>query len=255
MTHLKYKNTLATAAAIACMIPSSPAFADDSAAISANVSLTSDYRFRGISQNNMKPAVQGGLDYERGALYLGTWASNVSWLADGGGGTVSNSMELDLYGGWKGKAGNVPLDIGLLYYYYPGEYPGGFNSPNTLELSIGAELGPVTAKYSHAVTDLFGFDDSKGAGYFDLSYSVDLSGTELGLHLGYQALPATTGRASSDCSYADWSISVGRSIGGLDVSAAYVGTNAKGAAGQCYRNGFNEDLGKGSITLTVGKSF
>jgi uncharacterized protein (TIGR02001 family) len=240
--------------AAACLT-AGQAIAQESSPYSANVSLTSDYRFRGISQNNLSPAIQGGFDYERGSFYAGTWGSNVSWLADGGGGAVSNSMELDIYGGWKGNAGSVPLDVGLLYYYYPGEYPTGFNSPNTLELSLGAEFGPVSAKYSYALTDLFGFDDSKGAGYIDLSYGTEFSGFDFGVHVGYQTLPSTTGRSSSDCSYADFSLSVGRTVGGFDLAAAFIGTNAKGGAGECYRNAFNEDLGKGNLVLTVGKSF
>ena len=244
-----------TVAAIAASLSISQVIAQDSSPYSANVSLTSDYRFRGISQNNLSPAIQGGFDYERGAFYAGTWGSNVSWLADGGGGTVSNSMELDIYGGWKGNAGSVPLDVGLLYYYYPGEYPTGFNSPNTLELSLGAEFGPVSAKYSYALTDLFGFDDRKGAGYIDVSYGTEVSGFDIGLHVGYQTLPSTTGRSSSDCSYADFSLNVGRTVGGFDLAAAFIGTNAKDGAGECYRNAFNEDLGKGNLVLSVSKSF
>ena len=63
----------------------------------ANVSLTSNYVFRGISQSSGGPAIQGGFDYSHASgFYLGTWASNVSWLKDFQG-YDTGSMEIDLY--------------------------------------------------------------------------------------------------------------------------------------------------------------
>ena len=141
-----------------------------------NLNLVSEYRYRGISQTNNKPAVQGGFDYAHASgVYVGTWLTNVSWLSDGGAGTVSNSLEWDIYGGYKGAVGDFGYDVGLLYYYYPGKYPAGFNSPDTLEAYIAGSYKTVTLKYSHAMTDLFGFIDSKGAGYLDLTATYDLS--------------------------------------------------------------------------------
>ena len=114
----------------------------------------------------------------------------------------------------------------------------------------------MTLKYSHALTDLFGFIDSKGAGYLDLTGTYDL-GNGFGLvgHYGYQMIPSTNGRARSDCSYGDWKIGVTTEVVGMTVGLSYIGTDAKGDAGQCYRNAFNRDLGKGNVVLSVGKTF
>ena len=207
--------------------------------------MTSDYRFRGIMQTNAKPAIQGGFDWEYGAFSFGTWGSNVSWLSDLGAG-ISSSMELDVYAGYSIPVGSQAVDLGLLYYYYPGTYPDSLTSPNTGELSIGTSLGPIDLGYSVSLTNLFGFDDSKGSGYLDVTYNAPVSVVDLALHIGYQDI-----RNNDDCPYADWSITAGKSLGGLDVSLAYVDTNAKDA---CWVNGFNRNLGKATLVLTVGKS-
>src|SRR5690606_9417650 len=169
--------------------------------------------------------------------------------------------EMDLYGGYKGSAGGIGYDVGLLRYYYPGTYPVGFTSPHTTEIYVAGTWNGVTLKYSHAVTNLFGFDDSKGAGYLDLSGGFDLgSGFGLVAHVGYQRIPSgnvggVQVRAKSDCSYADWKLGVTKEVAGLDAGLAYIDTNAKGDLGECYRNAYNLDLGKGTLVLSVSKSF
>lgn len=257
------------AVSLACAAGSRPGYALAQATaatpehtFTGNLSLVSEYRYRGISQTNAKPAVQGGLDYGHASgLYLGTWATNVSWLSDGGAGAVSNSLEWDFYGGYKGSAGPIGYDLGVLYYYYPGTYPAGFTSPNTTELYVAGTWQMLTLKYSHSLSNLFGFVDSKGAGHLDLSGNFDLgSGVTLTAHVGRQVVPSgTVGgvpvRAKSDCSYTDWKLGVAKELVGLNWGLAYVGTNAKGDAGECYRNAYNRDLGKGAVLLSVGKTF
>ncbi|MEL6414140.1 MAG: TorF family putative porin, partial [Pseudomonadota bacterium] len=79
---------------------------------SGNVALTTDYVWRGVSQNSENPAVQGGFDYANGAFYAGTWAS----IVDFGGA----NMELDLYGGFAGETeGGLSWDVGVIGYVYP----------------------------------------------------------------------------------------------------------------------------------------
>jgi uncharacterized protein (TIGR02001 family) len=76
-----------------------------------------DYRYRGISQTRLKPALQGGVDYSAGGFYLGAWASTIKWIKDAGG---DASAEIDLYGGYKGEiAKDVTFDVGVLTYQYP----------------------------------------------------------------------------------------------------------------------------------------
>ena len=69
--------------------------------------VVTDYRYRGISQSRLKPALQGGVDFaHKSGFYLGTWASTIKWIKDAGG---DAPVELDLYGGYKGTAGAVRL--------------------------------------------------------------------------------------------------------------------------------------------------
>ena len=118
-----------------------------SAQLSGNLSLTTNYKFRGQDQDAsrskaVKPAVQGGFDYAFGesGWYVGNWNSSVDWLS-------GNSIEMDLYGGYKFKGAGLDWDLGALTYVYPGNSTG-----NTTELYAAATWGPVTAKYSHTVS-------------------------------------------------------------------------------------------------------
>jgi len=81
--------------------------------ISANVALTSDYIYRGVSQTSGGSAIQGGFDFaSESGFYVGTWASSI---------TFDDSIEIDYYGGFSGAlTDEVGYDIGFLYYDYPG---------------------------------------------------------------------------------------------------------------------------------------
>ena len=85
--------------------------------LTANIGLYSSYRFRGIDQTFGKPALQGGFDYAHASgFYAGNWNSNVN----AGAGYPSGNLEMDFYGGWKKTWGDWGLDVGAIYYYYPG---------------------------------------------------------------------------------------------------------------------------------------
>ncbi|MGE8590822.1 MAG: TorF family putative porin, partial [Alcaligenes sp.] len=135
--------------------------------LSANLTLASQYRYRGLMQTNNKPAIQGGFDLAHASgFYLGNWNSSISWLGDSNP-DVSAPVEMDFYGGYKGNlAEGVPVDLGILQYYYPGDFPSGYTSPDTTELYAGIGYGPLMFKYSIALTNLFGFADSKYSQYF-----------------------------------------------------------------------------------------
>src|SRR5204862_6111516 len=102
----------------------------------ANVGVFSEYIFRGIAQTAGRPALQGGFDYAHASgFYLGTWASNISWLEDFG---IYNrsSLEWDFYGGYKSNfpgSEDWSYDVGLYYYYYPGRRNPGATNANTFE--------------------------------------------------------------------------------------------------------------------------
>ena len=137
-----------------------------------NVGVVTDYRYRGISQSRLKPALQGGIDFaHKSGFYLGTWASTIKWIKDAGGDASVRNRPLRRLQGQRRPGRDY--DVGLLSYQYPGSQPGR-SSPNTTEIYVAGTFGPATLKYSHAVTNLFGFADSKNSDYLDLSATFDL---------------------------------------------------------------------------------
>jgi uncharacterized protein (TIGR02001 family) len=220
-------------------------------AITTNVTLATQYRYRGLMQTDNKPAIQGGLDFSHDSgFYIGNWNSNISWLSDSND-DVSAPVEMDFYGGYRGNiAKDVPVDIGALKYYYPGDYPSGLTRPDTTELYGSIGYASTTFKYSYAVSNLFGFANSKGSQYFDLSGNYDLQTWALTLnaHVGYQYA-----RNVDNGSYYDWKLGLTKDLGqGLAISVAYIGTNADRAV---YTNSQGRDMGRGTLLASITKTF
>lgn len=249
------RNTLAALALVALAAPAHAADSADADApeytLTANVTLASQYRYRGLMQTNNKPAIQGGFDFTHASgLYLGNWNSSVSWLNDGNS-DVSAPVEMDFYGGYKGNlAPDAPFDLGVLQYYYPGDYPSGYTSPDTTELYAGVGYGPVMFKYSVAMTNLFGFADSKYSQYFDLSGNFDTGfwGLTVNAHVGRQTV-----RNLTDGAYTDWKLGLTKDFGqGLAISVAYIDTNADRAV---YTNSRGRYMGRATGLLSLTKTF
>lgn len=78
------------------------------AEVTANVSFTTDYVFRGVSLSDSGPAIQGGFDWASEQFYAGVWGSS-----------VVEGMELDLYAGYTPTTGPVTWDFGVIGYFYP----------------------------------------------------------------------------------------------------------------------------------------
>ena len=232
--------------------------ADAAAGTTGSVAVTSDYVFRGVSQSNGKPALQGGVEFatERGA-YIGAWGSSISWLSDASppAAPISSALEMDVYGGYRGKLGDaVGYDIGALYYAYPGAFPSGFNRADTLELYAGVTLAAsdklsLGAKYSVSTTDLFGYADSAGSGYLDLSATVAIAdGWSVGAHAGKQWIK---GNRAFD--YTDWKLGVTKAFdSGVSANLAWTGTDANAAL---YTNAHGHALAGDAIALTITKAF
>ena len=92
---------------LAVGILSLPSFAS----VSANVSFTSDYIWRGMTQSDA-PAIQGGFDFAaENGFYAGIWGSNVNFNNGAG-------SELDLYFGYGTEIGGVGVDVGYISYEY-----------------------------------------------------------------------------------------------------------------------------------------
>ncbi len=243
---MKLKNTVLLSALTLCGAVFAQAQAPEpDYTLSYNVGVVSDYRYRGISQSRLRPALQGGADFaHKSGFYVGTWASTIRWLEDMPGGR--GPVEWDLYGGYKGAiAKDVSYDVGYLRYQYPRE---NFTpSVNTDELYGAVTFGPATLKYSHSVSNLFGFANSKNSGYLDLSASFDLgSGWSLVPHLGHQRV-----KNNSSFSYTDYALALNKDIDGLVLSAALVGTDVKTYVAPT--NGKN--LGRDGLVLSVKKNF
>ena len=220
-----------------------------SAQLTANVSLTTNYKFRGQDQDTskvktVKPALQGGFDYTFGetGFYVGNWNSSVNWLS-------GNSLESDIYGGYKFKAGDVDLDVGLLTYIYPGNSAG-----NTTEVYGAATFGPVTAKYSHTVSkDYFGWAGAKtsgnrgrNTGYLNLAYAQEvMPSVTLKAAVGYTRFAGDI-KDLGVPNYVDYSLGGAYDFGsGLSLSAAVAGAN---------RKGFFGDANKARLIVTLTKT-
>ncbi len=237
--------------------------------LTANVSLTSDYRYRGISQSNLQPAIQGGFDYAHSSgFYIGNWNSSISWISDAAsaaGNSTSAPIEMDFYAGFKYEwSKGFTADVGILQYYYPTSGATGFTTnPNTTELYAAQNFtfDSVTGylKFSYAATTLFGFSNSAGSNYTDLTVNYDTGvwGLTLNAHAGYQYVAGTTSGASASndslFSYTDWKLGVTKDFGsGLTLGVAYLGTNAKKGA---YVNPQGKALGGDTVLATLTKTF
>ncbi|MBU0588029.1 MAG: TorF family putative porin [Gammaproteobacteria bacterium] len=218
-----------------------------------NIGAVSDYRFRGIAQTSFDPALQGGVDFShKSGVYLGAWASNVSWLKDYSSAT-QGTYELDLYGGYKGAiTKDLGYDVGFISYLYPGNNVA--TNANTQEVYGALTYSMFTFKYSRAVSNFIGNASSAGSQYYDLSANFDLgSGFTLTPHIGYQTVPNQT---NNQADYTDYALTLAKDMGnGLAFTVAAVGTDTKKEAGAFYTDTKGKYLGKEAIVVGVKYSF
>ena len=239
--------------------PDAPA----AAPLSFNISLTSNYKFRGQDQDQsktraFKPALQGGVDYAfDNGFYLGNWNSTINWTQYMNK-PQSSAVEIDLYGGYKFKAGDVDLDAGALQYYYPGA-----STANTTELYLGASYGPVSAKYSTTVSKgYFGIGNNdgmgssgagRGTGYLNLAFSKEVTpAVTLKASLGFTNYKGTANAAGYP-NYMDYSIGASYDLGnGLAASGAFVGGNKKGS--YVFTVDPNQSINKNTLVVMLTKT-
>lgn len=227
--------------------------------LTGNLTVASDYRFRGISQTYKQPTVQGGFDFAHSSgFYLGNWNSNVSSNSYNNGA----SLEMDFYGGYKFEvAKDLNLDLGVLYYYYPGSSIGSTGEKyNNTEIYIGASYQWFSAKYSYGVTDFFGLNTasgganggSKGSGYLDLNANFEVyEKTTLTLHAGRQWV-----HNYGQLNYNDYKIGIARDFGFATIGLAVIGTNAdKNLYFAADGNGKIKKTGETTAVLSISKTF
>ena len=235
-------------AAVAAALLAIPPLA--SAQVAGNMSLVSDYRFRGLTQTFEEPALQGGFDYAHASgLYLGNWNSSISDNFFAGA-----PLEMDFYGGYKGAFGDFGYDVGGLYYYYPGsDAPALGGTIDNLEIYAGLSWKFLSLKYFYALTDFFGVPDSEGSDYFDLTGTWSM-GTGWGLvgHIGHQRV-----EGASDADYTDYKIGITKDVGGWVFGAAFIDTDADSALYTFTNtaNGTTKNVGDSTVVLSVSKTF
>lgn len=275
---------------------SSPAVADEEAAsphsVTGSLTLTTDYIVRGLSQTGRKPAVQGTIDYGHSSgLYLGTFWSNISFPADfferlpstngnsayGGNSDISASLEIDVYGGYRGSiTEEIGYDVGAIYYYYPGRYnldtsfTPGLKKPHTGEIYAGISWNWLSAKLFYAVTDgVFMVGDARGTYYLDLSanYEIPDTGVTVVGHIGTwrwngeMGAYKNLGLKNDVFDLVDYKVGASTDFGGFTWGAFVWGSNAdelttKGTAPvSVWGDRFGKAVGKTTLYLSVTKAF
>jgi uncharacterized protein (TIGR02001 family) len=245
--HPMLKNmTTAVLLSLSALGAAAPAFAEDAPAspltLSGNINLVSDYRFRGVSLNEKKPAVQGGFDLAYAfndalSLYLGNWNSSLDKI------TGFGDLEIDLYGGVKGTAGAVGYKLGAVAYLYPDS-----KNVNYIELNAEASggLGPVSLTGGVFIAPSQKNFGSKTGVYIytTAAYTVPDTGFALKGSVGYEDNAYFKNKL-------DWSAGAFYTYDKFTVGVQYVDTNR-------FATGFSpdgRDLAKAGVVFSIGAAF
>lgn len=232
------KKILSFCALIACI--SSPALAENSP-FTGNVAFTTDYIFRGISQSNEEPTIQGGMDWNDAetGLYAGIWGSGVDFN--------DATTEIDGYFGMKGTMmDDISWNVGALYYYYPGADDSLNYDFWELAASVGYDFGfmQTTASLNYS-PDYFG--SSGDAWYPALNATIPLShGFTANTGVAHQWVDDNAAFAVQD--YTTWSLGLGYDYEGFNFGLKYHDTDLSEPA-ECA------DGCSARFVFTVSRSF
>ena len=222
------------------------------AQVTGNLGLTSDYRFRGVSQTQNAPAVQGGIDYNHSSgLYVGNWNSSVSSQMYSNG----SGVESDLYAGFKKDIyKGLTLDVGSYNYFYPRATNNTSTNFDTNELFAGLGYGPVSVKYSQSLSNYFGTANSKNSQYFQADFAQPLVYISKNL-----SLLAHVGRTevnnNSNLNYTDYNVGLGYNLKGWDLAAKYYTNSGTTSSFQTANTINGQRLYKDAAVVSVSKSF
>ena len=203
---------------------SNQAGAQEESPLSANLTVTTDYVFRGYTQTGEDPAVQGGLDWAgSGGWYVGTWASNIDF-----GSGDDASVEVDIYGGYAWEANGVSYDVGVLYYAYPGaESSSGYDFVEAYA-GLGYDLDAVSLSGAvHFTPDNFG---ETGTGWY---LTGGLSGAlsdavSVDANVGFSQVTEDFGE-----DYLDWNVGLSYAFSSVALDLRYHDTDLPECAGSC----------------------
>jgi len=272
------KNLLAVAVISAFVLPGA-VLAEEAASphtITGNLTFSTDYIFRGVSQTMGNPAIQGGFDYAHSSgLYLGTWASNVSGTQ-----YTNANMEWDFYGGYASKINDdLGYNVGAIYVLYPDGVTGPAPNKkwNTTEVYGGVTWKWINVKASYTLTNWYGIgkdggfipthidtgassaddpanpDDSKGSLYLEANLSYELPGQFVLIgHVGNQTI-----ENYKELDYIDYKIGVSKAYGGFNFTLAYTDTDAEKYNLYYLTDvtGDQKKLSEGTVILSVTKTF
>lgn len=176
--------------------------------------LTTDYDFRGISQNDESETLQLGLNYGfDSGLYIGAWGSEVDF------GPASDAVwEADAIIGFAGGDAEESFgwDVGVIGYFYPSAH----TATDSYELYAGISKGWFSGKLYFS-PDVDYVDSGEKAFYADANVAIPLpKGFTLGVHTGY-----SFGSAWGDFEHLDYSVGVSKSLGKIDLNLKYVNSN------------------------------
>lgn len=234
--------------------------------LTGNVGLYSQYIFRGLTQTDCDPALQGGFDYSHASgFYLGTWASNISLLRDFRSYRSGGSLEWDFYGGFKGSfsESDFGFDVGLLQYYYPGDVAAGAVKADTLEAYGALSWKWLSAKYSYSLNNkTFGVTDSRGTWYLDITANIPVTDKlNIQAHWGKQKFSGNRLGISNDsfASYEDRKLGVTYALPkDFTVGAFFSGTDTSTAQRAFYTTpaaAGSRFIGKDAFTVFLQKTF
>jgi len=194
--------------------------------ISANVTATSNYVWRGMTQTDDSPAIQGGFDLDYNGLYAGVWGSNISWTDD-----TSASLEADFYAGYANEISRFSYDVGYVQYTYANATDGNNFGEAYAKLGYDFEVASIGAAYYMGVdTNNFDPDDA-----WEVSASAPLP-MEFSVDVTY---------GDYDTSGAYYLVGVNKSLGKFDFTLAYTANDADGDSANEQDN----------VVFSVGTSF
>lgn len=189
------RTAFACAALTAALLTAGTARAQSAPEVAWNVGLVSDYVFRGFSQTDEGPALQGGVDATIGAFYVGAWASNL----DFGDGT---DAEIDIYGGYRGEAAGFAFDVGVVGYGYVNAPDGADYDYVEFKGAASRAIGPATiGAVVYWSPDFFGLDEEATYVEANASFAPANKWTVSGA-VGHQSLDVND-------DYATWNVGVG----------------------------------------------
>ena len=226
------------------------------AQVTGNLGLTSDYRFRGVSQSQNAPAVQGGVDYAHSSgFYIGNWNSSVSSQVY----TAGAGLESDLYAGYKKEiVKGITVDIGTYNYFYPRATTSAATGSDfdTYEGFVGLGYKDIiSAKYSQTLGNgYFGTANARGTNYTQVDAKLPvpiIKNLSAVAHYG-----RTNVANSSNLDYNDVNAGFVYSLPkSLDLSVKYFTNTGTSTAFETANTVSGQKLYKNTVVVGLTKTF